>query len=211
MTQINTSPNMLNCPYWNIAPIYEKLNLIGDVVEFGTFTGRTALSFAEQFPTKTIYTIDHFKGLEKTKKNCVSDWHEGAFALGREEYKDNSNVPKTVEELRKKLSVRSNINIIESDIHQLKEPKDYGINKVGFCHIDVDIYEPTVSALEFLYKCEWNQVFIRFDDWHGGRKEFDEHERLAFSEWVLKYKLEYHIFFGGSEGGVLIQRQGDSL
>jgi hypothetical protein len=203
---INTSPNFNNCPYSLASNIVSKLKLTGDVVEFGTFTGRTAMSFAEQFPNKTVFTIDHFQGLEKSKKSNVDEWYEGAFALGREEYKSIPNVPKTIEDLYRKLSPYKNIKIIESDVHKLTEPKDYGIKQVAYCHIDVDIYEPTVSALEFLTKCEWEKVFIRFDDWHGGEAKFDEHERLAFSEWIEKYHYNFDIFFGGSEGGGLIVR-----
>ena len=58
-------------------------NLVGDVVEFGTFTGNSTKTLALQFPDKTIFTIDHFQGLEQTNKNIPndSDWIERAFAL----------------------------------------------------------------------------------------------------------------------------------
>ena len=95
---------------------------------------------------------------------------------------------------------------IISDVHELTIPSDYGISKVAVCNIDVDIYEPTVSALEFLSKCEWSEVFIRFDDWHGGEKEYDNHERLAFIEWINKYNYEYKITHGGYIGGAHVKR-----
>lgn len=186
----------------------QKYNLVGDVLEFGTFTGESTRTLSSMFPDKKIYTIDHFEGLEKTNKNVPkgSDWIERAFALDNPLYVHNSNVPKSIEELKQRFSGHNNIQMIISDIHKLTHPSDYGIDKIAICNVDVDIYEPAVSALEFLSKCQWSEVFIRFDDWHGGEPEYDQHERLAFKEWVEKNKYEYRITHGGFIGGVYVKR-----
>jgi len=115
-------------------------------------------------------------------------------------------VPKSIDEVRQRFLGHDNIKMIISDVHELTEPSDYGISKVAVCNLDVDIYEPAVSSLEFLSKCEWSEVFIRFDDWHGGEPEYDQHERLAFTEWIEKYKYEYTITHGGYIGGVYVKR-----
>jgi hypothetical protein len=207
---INTSPNFNRCEIHDIKRTIEnrKYNLIGDVIEFGTFTGHSTKVLSGSFPDKTIFTIDHFKGLEKTNKNVPSDsdWIEHAFALDNPLYVNNSNVPKSIDEVRQRFLGHDNIKMIISDVHELTEPSDYGISKVAVCNLDVDIYEPAVSSLEFLSKCEWSEVFIRFDDWHGGEPEYDQHERLAFTEWIEKYKYEYTITHGGYIGGVYVKR-----
>jgi hypothetical protein len=46
----------------------KKYNLVGDVLEFGTFTGGSTKELASSFPDKKVFTIDHFMGLEETKK-----------------------------------------------------------------------------------------------------------------------------------------------
>ena len=207
---INTSPNGHRCELGIIKSFVESqnYNLVGDVIEFGTFTGGSTRDLAGMFPDKRVFTIDHFKGLEKTKKNVPlgSDWIENAFAIGNPLYEDNSNVPKSIEELKERFSGHPNITMIIEDVHKLKSPSDYGISKIAVCNLDVDIYEPAVSSLEFLSKCEWSEVFIRFDDWHGGEPEYDNHERLAFSEWIEKYKYEYEITHGGYLGGAYVKR-----
>lgn len=207
---INTSPNSHRCEIDMIKKIVESngYNLIGDVIEFGTFTGGSTRTLSSMYPDKTVFTIDHFKGLEQTKKNVPkdSDWIEHAFALGNPLYKDNSNVPKSIEELLDRFKNHPNIKMIIEDVHNLKNPSDYGISKIAICNVDVDIYEPAVSSLEFLSKCEWSEVFIRFDDWHGGEEEYDNHERLAFSEWIEKYNYKYDITHGGYIGGVYVKR-----
>jgi hypothetical protein len=207
---INTSPNAESCQISDIKKIVtsKNFNLDGDVIEFGTFTGGSTKVLSGLFPDKKIFTIDHFEGLEKTNKNVPkdSDWIERAFALDNPLYTHISNVPKSVEELKSRFQGHDNIEMIISDIHKLTHPSDYNISKIAICNLDVDIYEPAVSALEFLTKCEWSEVFIRFDDWHGGESEYDQHERLAFIEWIEKYKYKFEITHGGYIGGVHVKR-----
>lgn len=207
---INTSPNFERCELGSLSNIIESngYNLIGDVVEFGTFTGGSTRALSVMFPNKTIFTIDHFEGLEKTNKNVPndSDWIERAFALDNPLYINNNNVPKSIDEVKQRFKNHNNIKMIVSDVHKLTKPSDYGISKVSVCNLDVDIYEPAVSALEFLSKCDWSEVFIRFDDWHGGESEYDQHERLAFIEWIEKYKYNFDITHGGYIGGVYVKR-----
>lgn len=207
---INTNPNNRTCDISNIKTIIttNKYNLVGDVIEFGTFTGASTKTLSRDFPDKTIFTIDHFQGLEQTNKNVPSDsdWIERAFALDNPLYVNNHNVPKSIDEVRERFMGHDNIKMIISDVHDLTEPSDYGINKIAVCNLDVDIYEPAVSALEFLSKCEWSEIFIRFDDWHGGEPEYDQHERLAFTEWIEKYNYKFDITHGGYIGGVYVKR-----
>lgn len=203
-TIINTSPNTKVCDLSFLPTIYNQLSLTGDILEFGTFTGKSSMYLASSMPDKKIYTIDHFLGLEQTKKKPIEDWIEGTFALGRQDYLDNPDVPNTVKELKDKIGIYSNITLIESDIHKLNHPNFYNLGKIGMVNIDVDIYEPTVSSLEFVSKCNWDIIFMRFDDWHGNEYEYDEHERLAFIEWIEKYGYKYHITQGGYVGGVIV-------
>jgi hypothetical protein len=204
---INTNPNIDSCTLETLCSVIQNYNLVGDVLEFGTCTCQSAIQLATSLPEKTIFTIDHFKGLEKTNKPLpfTSDWSEGSFALGAWNA-IGEDFPRTIEEAKRKLSTRPNITLILSDIHKLTEPADYNIKKIAICNVDVDIYEPTVSSLEFLTKCEWSKVFIRFDDWHGGESEYDQHERLAFTEWIEKYNYQYEVVYGGLYGGAIIKR-----
>ena len=205
---INTSPNNESCELYTLKELADKYNTTGDVVEFGTFTGKSTLLLSELFPDRKVITIDHFQGLEKTNKNVPSDsdWIEHAFALANPLYVENTDVPKSIEEVESRFEGRTNIEMIIQDVHKLELPTYYSIGEVGVCNIDVDIYEPTVSALEFLTKCKWSEVVIRFDDWHGGEGEYDQHERLAFAEWIEKYNYEYEVIHGGYCGGIYVKR-----
>jgi hypothetical protein len=207
---INTNPNQSRCELHNIKNFVgeRKYNLKGDVIEFGTFTGGSTRTLSSMYPDKKIFTIDHFQGLEETKKGVpkYGDWVKNAFSIFNPLYKDDSNVPKSIEELQERFKPHPNIHMIVEDVHNLKNPSDYGIEEIAICNLDVDIYEPAVSSLEFLSRCIWNEIFIRFDDWHGGESDFDNHERLAFVEWIEKYKYYFEITHGGYIGGVYIKR-----
>lgn len=205
---INTSPNNNACELHSLPQILKKFHVDGDVLEFGTFSCESAIFLSQAYPNKKIFTIDHFEGLEKTNKTLPTsaDWSEGMFNLSHPIFLGNERVPKNKEEALKKLEPYKNVQLIISDVHKLTHPSDYGISKISIVNLDVDIYEPSVSSLEFVTKCEWNKIFIRFDDWHGGNKDFDEHERLAFVEWVEKYNYKFEITHGGYIGGAFIER-----
>ena len=100
------SSNM-SCTLEVLEEISQKYSLEGDVLEFGTCTCQSAIQLATMFPNKTIFTIDHFKGLERTSKPLpnTSDWREGSFALGAWNAL-GSEFPGTVEEALEKLSIR---------------------------------------------------------------------------------------------------------
>ena len=156
---INTNPNPKICELHKIKEMVELYKLTGDIIEFGTFSCESAIRLSIDFKDRKIYTIDHFEGLEKTSKNLPkeSDWSEGMFNLSHPEFINNSRVPKTKEEALLKLSPYTNVTMIVSDVHKLTEPKDYNIGKIAAVNLDVDIYEPAVSSLEFVSKCEWNE------------------------------------------------------
>ena len=129
---MNTSPNMERCDLPVIKQMVEKYDLKGDIIEFGTFTCESALFLASQFPDRKIYTIDHFKGLEKTSKSLPSssDWTEGAFALGHPDYQAG-HIPKNIDEAKEKLSRRDNIELILTDVHDLTKAEDYNIPPIS--------------------------------------------------------------------------------
>jgi FkbM family methyltransferase len=178
----------------------------GDILEFGVASCQSIINIASKNPDRKVFGFDHFKGLEKTNKNIPkkSGWEEGAFRLGDPNY---FHIPDTIDAIYRRIAPYTNINLIVEDIHNLSNPSDYGIGKIAAVNIDVDIYEPTVSALNFVDKCEWDRLHIRFDDWHGCEPEYDQHERLACREWLYKNNYHYVVCANGPEGGIIVWRQ----
>lgn len=177
----------------------------GDILEFGAGSGRSAMMIAQVNPERKIFTFDHFQGLEQTKKSIPegSGWEEGAFRLG---HPDLSHWPQNAEEFKQYIKEKKNIVLNIEDIHQLKDPSDYDIGLIVAVNIDVDIYEPCVSALRFIDRCEWSKILLRFDDWHGGEPAYDEHERLACWEWLHRTQYRFSILENGSASCLIVSR-----
>ena len=91
-------------------------------------------------------------------------------------------------------------------MHALDDPSSYGITKISAVHIDVDIYEPTVSSLNFIDKCEWDEIYMRFDDWHGHEPDYDQHERLACKEWIDRNGYKVNVMRNGLHGELIVSR-----
>lgn len=197
--------NTANCALTEIE-YAEKIKHLagdGDILEFGVCSGNTIIQIAEKNPNRKVFGFDHFKGLEKTSQPTptYSGWIPGAFRAGDP---NHSWCPKTVEDVIQKCSMFPNIKICIADVHKLKKPSHYGISKIGAVHIDLDIYEPTVSALKFIGNCDWDEIYFRFDDWHGHEPDYDHHERKAFREWLDINKYRYKIFENGLTGGAKV-------
>ena len=65
------------------------------------------------------------------------------------------------------------------------------IEKISFCFLDVDLYKPTINALNNILPCMSNKSIIMVDDvveegsWDGSG--------LAFKEFVNKHSLDYEL------------------
>jgi len=150
-----------------------------------------------------VFGFDHFEGLEQTSQPTphYSGWTPGAFRVGDPQY---TWIPQTVQGVIDRLKHNENVTLVIEDVHKLEDPSEYGIGKIGAVHIDLDIYEPTVSAFKFIDKCEWDEIYFRFDDWHGHEPDYDHHERKAFREWLDKHGYRFEIYEDGINGGAKV-------
>ena len=159
----------------------------GDVLEFGTGWGASAgYMGGELSKNLKIHTFDGFQGLPKTSK-VIPD--------GTEWYEGNYNMEES--ETREKLAPCKNVIVHATMTCDLKEPHEYGIKKIIAANMDMDLYESTVDGLNFIEKCEWDEIILRFDDWgcfpHQDPTEVFQHEELAFNEWIERTGHTYAI------------------
>ena len=181
---------------------FDPDNTKGDILEFGVACAGTIRDIAPINHEKGVYGFDHFKGLEQTQQSTpdYAGWHKGAFKLEGDEYKQ------TYREVVEDCSEFPNITLIVKDVHELEDPSAYGITTISAVHIDVDIYEPTVSSLKFVDKCEWDEIYMRFDDWHGHEPDYDAHERQACREWIDKNGYDVKVLRNGLHGELIVSR-----
>ena len=161
--------------------LYKKIiNLSGAVVELGVFKGASLCRFAmlrnlyEINSSRKIIGFDTFAGFPDT------------------EYDDDKYFPKlhndisasiTKEKLYESLDERNlnnAIELIEGDI--TKTVPEYVKNnpalKISLLNLDTDVYEPAVTALEYLYPCVCNGGVVIIDNYAqvpGETKVIDEY------------------------------------
>jgi hypothetical protein len=177
--------------------IYEFLNeinanknkFIGDCLEFGTGSGGSTKVIAENLGDIKIFTFDGFAGLPKTNKVVPrgTPWNEGDLKF------DEAST-------RGLLSPFNNVIVEKTMTWELKEPNQYGINKICAVNMDLDLYEGTLDALYFMDKCDWTNILLRFDDWGYYvnttqiKEEVEEHEKAAFFDFINEKKYNYTFY-----------------
>ena len=111
----------------------ECKDLEGEFIEMGVYRGGAALAIAKS-SNRMIHLFDSFKGLPKPSD--IDKHREGQFNENR------LNVEKVLMLFK-----------VKYEIHEGFIPdtfKDCNIDKVAFAHVDLDLYEGTKSAIEFL-------------------------------------------------------------
>jgi hypothetical protein len=144
--------------------------LEGDVAECGVRQGRsTIFMLTADLRDRQYHLFDSFEGLsepssEDRMHNGAQGWEKGALAT--EESVARAN-------LRDFKNVNFHVGWIPETLEQVSD------RKFAFVHIDVDLYEPTVSSLAFFHDRLLPGGMIVCDDYGsarcpGARKAFDE-------------------------------------
>lgn len=149
-TQMEHSEDRYN-RFWHMLQAYNQTNqLPGLVAECGSWRGMSSYMMLEHTARKqphrqeTHIIIDSFEGLSAPGPNDVSsvysaDQIKGRFACSLETVKEN-------------LSRFSNVQLVKGWIPQVLAENEAKLDKVyRFVHIDVEMYEPTLSALKFFW------------------------------------------------------------
>jgi|SRR6266508_650516 len=161
--------------------------------EFGCHSGRTfsAALLAARFLKIQLdaYAFDSFEGLPESDEDSTGVFAKGRFRTDVRAFKD---------------AVRARAGITVADDHIIKgffddsltaELSDRLAPRVGFVHIDVDLYKSTVPVLDFVKPKLASGSVVLFDDWYcfpvgqaaGERRAVEEfltrNPEIIFEEW----------------------------
>jgi len=128
------------------------IQLPGDLIEFGVYRGASLVLMCEAIKTqeKLVIGVDSFKGLSKPTKEDSDFWREGDLRA------DLSMVYEAARNNPRCVLVSGWLPECLSQVPS---------NQFCFGHIDVDLYEPTKAALEFLYPHTVDRGIILLDDY----------------------------------------------
>ena len=177
--------------------IYKKIvNLPGDIIECGVFKGISLTRFLtfreilENAQSRKIYGFDVFGKFPKSKlksdKKFIKNWElESGNGINKDEL-DKIFLDKKF----------SNFELIKGDIENtlpifLKKKPEL---KISLLHLDMDIYEPTKHALEYLFNRVVKGGLILIDDYaieNGATKAVDEFLKINKDLKIQKLNFSY--------------------
>lgn len=154
-------------------------------VEFGCHSGRTfsAAILASQFLGIQLdaYAFDSFQGLPETNKEEDGIFEPGSFFTSIGEFKRIIRSRTGIEISEDRLIKGFYQNTLDENLSR-RLPE-----KIGFAHIDVDLYSSTVSVLKFLRNHFVDGTVVLFDDWYCFPPGKNMGEKKALAEFCAKY------------------------
>jgi len=175
---------------WENGPIANYLarcNLRESYIEFGVFWGRSFFKNIEnlnQILREKFIAVDGFRGLGRVtdleSHYTGGDFKAGAYACGHKNFVNlarHLNIP------------MDRIEIVKADLENHEESKRrlepiLQGQKISFCHIDVDTFNPTYHALKIIQPYLEQGAVLRFDDWRLSRCDQNEGEYGGAKKWL---------------------------
>lgn len=145
--------------YQRLAMVTAAVNLAnrieGDVIEFGTFRGGTAGVILQNLAAdKVLHVCDSFQGMPQVA--AEDNYHQqGDFAETGEE-----NVVRGLARLG--TNFNAHVGFFCDTIPKMEKE---GPDRIAFAHIDADLYESVLEALEFCYPRMATGAGIILDDY----------------------------------------------
>jgi len=170
----------------------------GDLVEFGTMSGYTARAIGEAMlavesqyglPKKKLYLFDSFVGLpEPTAVPDVSSPHvkHGQWAAGGCKVLNRSELFA----MMAATLLAERFEIVEG-WYSKSVPAMPSTMTFGFIHVDCDLYQSTIDALDPLFRRGQvtSGAVLCFDDWTCNRASNAFGEQRAFIELSERYDI----------------------
>lgn len=170
--------------------------IAGDIIEFGVYTGRSLILLAhyhKEFkktihghltPKRQVIGLDSFCGLPK---NTHRRWPEGGFRLNHSYHPTipmgEPVTPDKVIRFFAECDVSKPL-IISGYYSDASSQFDLATDHVALLHIDCDLYESTLTALNMAKDKIRDGTVVLFDDWFNFRGSPDEGEQRAFGEFL---------------------------
>lgn len=199
----------MDAPEWDKKTIISKAahmavggGMHGDYYEFGVFEGRSICSafWAFKWAYESILGDYDFLMDNRNLKRISDEWSKMKFYgydsfeglpepkghdLGGPFLKGNYSCPKDrVREVLSDHNVDSRkIVLVKGWFKEIDKTEIGNIRKASVIHIDCDLYESTVDALEICRHILQDGTIIIFDDWFQFRSSPFKGEQRAFFEW----------------------------
>jgi hypothetical protein len=177
----------------------------GSYVEFGVFDGHSiVLAFhALQNVCDTFYAFDSFRGIGGTLDSETTHFKDGQYYANPETLAYN---------LRFTGVDASRVKPVPgffSDTIEGRHPSEFGISTASIVHIDTDVFEPALMALEFISPALPQGALLLFDDYDQLDASNHKGERRAVRAWLEahpEFEIEPYRVYGAVCRSFLVHR-----
>ena len=165
----------------------------GDVCEFGVAQGETSTLIATEIrgTAKVLHLFDSFEGLPKpTEKDELKD---DIYSLGSmASYEGTMSCPQDMVISRlKAVGFPESRYVIHAGFIEKTLPRDHAVPaRVSFAYVDFDLYEPVLTALEFLNGVTPPGAVIVVDDYGF----FSTGVKTAVDEFIGEKNGPEHVY-----------------
>lgn len=159
--------------YQLFSSVQATATIPGVMVEVGVYKGGSAVILCEAKAERALYLFDTFTGMPMSQASASAD------AWAKKTHQDTS-----VAEVKAFLAAYPNVEIIPG-IFPMSLPEKFNTLSYSFVNLDVDLYQPTLDALNFfwprmsvggrLISHNYNSVCYDIDDTPGVKKAFQDY------------------------------------
>ena len=158
----------------------------GDYFEFGLYRGKTFCYAHSQkrrhkMSNMMLWGFDSFQGLPPITEQEDNIWHEGDFACSESEFKS----------ILTRAGFKPSEYILVPGFYEASLNEELhrriGSRKAAIVYIDCDLYESTLSVLEFVHRYFVNGTIVCFDDWYNYKGRPDKGEQLAVRDFLTTH------------------------
>ena len=158
----------------------QDLLRLGQVLEFGTATGRTLRQFALWLPDHDIWGFDSWQGLPEK----FNDLPVGHFAQELPEVPDNCGL------IRGWFGARPQHDQSDIDEHTAHAFAQTHPEPIALLHLDADLYSSTKTVLDAFARQIVPGTVILFNE-YWNHATWKKHEFRAWQEHKTEHKIEY--------------------
>lgn len=164
---------LIEAPFFvAVQPVIHEIcenNIAGDIVNIGVFKGGASLFMKSVFEENNIFRkwflFDSFCGFNEDTLTKRKDLDALSYFKHELDFSENGFPAKdALENLFKTHQLDNHLTVTEGYIENTLEKQP--IDTLCFLHIDVDFYEPTLFALNYLYPKLNRGGWVIVDDYH---------------------------------------------
>lgn len=126
-----------------------------------------------------FFAFDSFEGLPETSGNQTQEeWAKSAYQCSEERFK--KNLAREGVDLKKVVTVPG---FYDASLNRQTKEK-HSLTRAAVVHIDCDLYESTMQALDFVTDLLVQGTVLIFDDWFFNQGRKNRGEQQACKEWL---------------------------